>query len=108
MLLAVFTLTLSESEPNCGTWCTLLLILGAMRVFEIFFFQNRQLFYRERNRGNAYHTFGARRLVLLAILNYAEVWLWYAVFYVQLADSFRSTSTSELTPTKASSSHELS
>ena len=63
---------------------TLVLIYGAIRIFEIIVYQiNVLLFdqYRKEKSGNVYKLRGYRRLVILSLQNYVEILFWFSSFY---------------------------
>lgn len=69
----------------------ILLIYGALRVFEIVVYQiNVLLFdeYRAKKIGKPYAVRGFRRVVILLLHNYIEIIFWYAFFYMNFNLSF--------------------
>jgi len=68
-------------------------ILGGVRVGEILFYQINVLFldeYRNKKKKDSppYAVRGYRRLVLLTMHNYLEIFIWFAVFYTRTSQCF--------------------
>ncbi|OXU14531.1 Ion channel [Sedimentisphaera salicampi] len=82
-VLAVIALALSRPAGRLW-WEWVLLAYGMVRIIEIVVYQVNVLFfdpYRAKKQGKAYAFQGYRRVVLLALHNYAEILLWFALWY---------------------------
>jgi hypothetical protein len=76
---------------TASTFQILLLSYGAIRVFETIVDQLNVLMfdeYRARKAGLAYAVVGFRRIVILLLHSYAEILLWFALFYLTFNQSF--------------------
>ena len=93
-----------SSPYGISFWQTLLLVLGGIRVLETVVYQvNVLLFdeYRAKKAGRRYAVRGFRRIVILLLHNYAEIILWYAMFYRSFNNSFECGFTKLHTPLQA-------
>jgi len=70
------------------TWSYLFLVYGAWRIFEICLYHMRILLGGHKKISTPNTIRSVRRSFLLALLNYAEVLLWFAALYRALAASF--------------------
>ncbi len=90
LCVAALSLTFwSTYQASC--WRYLPIAWAALRVFEVVIYQVNVLFfdaYRAAKMGKPYALRGYRRLVLLTLHNYAEVVVWFALFYRSMASSF--------------------
>lgn len=81
---AVAGLALWVAPSGRGVWVTVIAVFGGLRIFEIIVYQVNVLFFdefRAKRTGQDYRLRGYRRLVLLALLNYAEIAIWFGVLY---------------------------
>lgn len=90
-LLLSMVLLLVCSAPNLCWFKTIAIILGGIRVFEVFVYQiNVLLFdeYRKRTVGETHALRSYRRLVILLLHNYVEIIFWFALFYRNMSWAF--------------------
>ena len=83
-LLLSFMLLLLSMAPGIQWWEWVVVLWGAVRIFEIIIYQiNVLLFdaYRANTEGRRYALHSYRRLVILSLHNYIEIILWFAIFY---------------------------
>jgi hypothetical protein len=93
LTLSVMSLVISPQRVVRG-WEWALLVWGAIRIFEIVVYQVEVLLfgeYRALKSGRKYAVRGYRRLVILAVHNYAEVLVRFAFAYRNFSGSFSST-----------------
>lgn len=74
--------------PGVTWWEWLLLVYGAVRVFEIFIYQANVVFFDAYRTGQEYAVHGFRRIVILSLHSYVEVFFWFALFYRNANDWF--------------------
>lgn len=80
-----------SSPYDISSWQAFLLVWGGVRVLETVVYQvNVLLFdeYRTKKAGRRYAVRGFRRTIILLLHNYAEIMLWYAMFYRSFNNSF--------------------
>jgi len=85
----VFVMLSSSTEIEW--WEVFLLSYAGIRVFEVVVYQlNVLLFdkYRKEKSGGKYFLGGYERLVICAMLNYAEILFWFALYYRNFSCSF--------------------
>ena len=80
------------SSASAITVCELVFIIyGGIRIFEIVIYQINVLIfdqYRKEIEGKQYSVRSYRRSLILAVHNYFEVLIWFAIFYRNFFDSF--------------------
>jgi hypothetical protein len=90
LLLSFVFLGVATVSP-AGWWGIVFLLYPGIRMFEVVIYQvNVFLFdeYRAKKAGKEYYLRGFRRLVILSLHNYAEIVVWFAVFYRSLDWAF--------------------
>lgn len=91
VLLAVSVLTLQRLGIVSSLILVVLIVYGALRVFELFIYQINVLMfdqYRAEKAGKTYELRSYRRLMILSIHNYIEIFFWFSSFYFYFNEYF--------------------